>query len=233
MRQIWKPIVGALLLIGLLVNPVQAFRIDKFYQRKAVDVNKNWNREKEVSMCWAACAANLLAWSFDWSQELADEVYKEFVEDLPNIPGSPITALNHYFSKYTSPEQKKEKLDLSIFYTLFDQYTETTKFGLKEFILGSLLKGEIVAVGIRKLTEKTGHLITIYGLDYVNENSYILYYADSDDDLLMVFSDKVEIALDQHIFVTGSFKGWFIEGAVSMARNKFIKLKEVNDGGKY
>ena len=134
----------------------------------------------DLDMCWAAVAANMLAWA-GWAAD-EDDVFEIFKRRFEDKPGYVYDALNHYFASYESGVSAE----------MFS-VRETRSHMLLDFIVSAVHESKGVALKITEPGKEIGHFLTIYGYRYLaDEDNFILYYTDSDDGLHQIRQFKVE-----------------------------------------
>jgi len=134
----------------------------------------------DLSMCWAAAAANLLTWA-GWAAD-EDDVFDIFRATFEDKPGYVYDALVYYFTNYVTGV-KAEMVTVR----------EARSRRLLDFIVSAVHEGKGVAMKIAYPDKKIGHFLTIYGYRYLaDEDNFILYFADSDDGLHQIQQLKVE-----------------------------------------
>jgi len=134
----------------------------------------------DLNMCWAAAAANLLAWT-GWAADEDDalDIFRAHFEDTP---GYIYDALSHYFANYETGVGAE-----------MVTVREVRSHMLLDFIVSAVHDGKGVAMKINYPGKEIGHFLTIYGYRYLaDEDNFILYFTDSDDGLHQIRQFKVE-----------------------------------------
>jgi hypothetical protein len=134
----------------------------------------------DLNMCWAAAAANLLAWS-GWAAD-EDDTFDIFKAHFEDEPGYVYDALNHYFANYETTVRAE-----------MVTVREFRSHMLLDFIVSAVHAGKGVAVKITYPGKEIGHFLTIYGYRYLaDEDNFILYFTDSDDGFHQIRQFKVD-----------------------------------------
>ena len=123
------------------------------------------------NMCWAASAANMLTWA-GWAAD-EDDAFDIFRVHFEDKPGYVYDALSYFFANYEAGVSATMVL-----------VRETRSHMLLDFIVSAVHEGKGAAIKINDPGKESGHFLTIYGYRYfADEDNFILYYTDSDDDL--------------------------------------------------
>ena len=137
-------------------------------------------RVDDLNLCWAAAAANLLAWG-GWAAD-EDDLFDIFKDHFADEPGYVYDALKYYFANY------ENGIGAEMF-----TVREARAHMLLDFIVSAVHEGKGVAVKITYPGKEIGHFITIYGYRYLaDEDNFILYFTDSDDGLHQIRQFKIE-----------------------------------------
>lgn len=154
------------------------YRMWEHNQTPFADADKT--KTGDLNMCWAAAAANLLAWA-RWTAD-EDDAFNIFKTHFADKPGYVYDALKHYFTNYET-SVRAEMVTVR----------EARSAKLLDFIVSALHEGKGVSVKINYPGKEIGHFLTIYGYRYLNdEDNFILYFADSDDGSHQVRQFKVD-----------------------------------------
>jgi hypothetical protein len=162
----------------------------------------------DSNMCWAAAAANALAWA-GWAAD-EDDVFNIFRAYFENNPGYVYDALRFYFNEYL-PGVSAEAVTVR----------ETQTHLLLDFIVSSLHDGKGAVIKISYPNKKIGHFLTVYGYQYfLQEDNFGLYFTDSDDYLHRMRYLKLEWNDDANRWDSqGLYSGWYLEYVISLSRN--------------
>jgi len=134
----------------------------------------------DLNMCWAAAAANLLAWT-GWAAD-EDDAFGIFKAHFEDKPGYVYDALRYYFTNYGTGVSAE-----------MVSVRETRSHMLLDFIVSAVHEGQGVVMKISYPGKEIGHFLTVYGYRYLaDEDNFILYFTDSDDDLHQMRQFKVE-----------------------------------------
>ncbi len=160
------------------------------------------------NMCWAAAAANLLAWT-GWAADEDDafNIFKSYYEDEP---GYVYDALNYYFDNYETGVRAE-----------MVSVRETRSQMLLDFIVSAVHEGKGVAMKIIYPGKKFGHFLTVYGYGYLaDEDNFILYFTDSDDNRHQMRNSKVEWNDAENRWeIQYLYRDYYLEYALSLARS--------------
>ena len=125
-------------------------------------------------------AANLLTWA-GWAAD-EDDAFDIFRVHFKDKPGYVYDALKYYFANYEAGVSAE-----------MVTVRETRSHMLLDFIVSAVHKGKGAAIKIAHPAKKFGHFLTIYGYGYnAGEDSFVLYFTDSDDGLHRIRQFKVE-----------------------------------------
>ncbi len=185
------------------------------YMMKGVTESKGWydadkSGPADNQMCWAASAANMIAWWQDRNADTASQtnapkgknVWETMKKALGNTPGSPMAATNWWFSKKngTRPRSIKDN-NLGGYYediitgknfsvALHNGPGFGSQLSLSERLKELIQEGNGICVGIQKLTggkqmQNGGHMISLWGIDFDEDKKVVtrVYLSDSDDAL--------------------------------------------------
>ena len=175
-------------------------------QTAFTDADKTWHGDS--NMCWAAAAANLIAWS-GWAADEDDtlDIFRDHFEDKP---GYIYDALRYYFANYVAGVGAE-----------MVAVRESRSHKLLDFIVSAVHEGKGVAVKIDSPAKKNGHFLSIFGYHYLeHEDNFILYVTDSDDarhqirKFYLAWNDDSERWEFQNFYI-----GYYLEYALSLARN--------------
>ena len=107
----------------------------------------------DLNMCWAAAAANLLAWA-GWAAD-EDDTFDIFRAHFEDKPGYVYDALSYYFANYETGVSVE-----------MVSVREARSHMLLDFIVSAVHEGKGVAMKITYPGEEIGHFLTIYGYRY-------------------------------------------------------------------
>ncbi|MDO5450986.1 MAG: hypothetical protein Q4F30_08870 [Akkermansia sp.] len=205
MKKLWIPVLAA-----MMAMPMEA--VVKTYWVKGVSETEGWydadkNGGGESELCWAASAANMLAWWQDRNKETAGkteaptgkEVWELMRKAMHNRPGSPQGGVNWWFSHslqpgpmggadngkgafYESVRGGKGVETLLLRAPKFD-----TDLTFSERVKELIQTGSAIAVAIQPLQGKSmmpgTHWISLWGIDFDEDKKVItrVYVTDSDD----------------------------------------------------
>lgn len=182
-------------------NIIFDVRIDKIYNKPFVDVNKTPEIDKDDLLCWLMAASNMIAWESKNPKVTGDYVYESYLQNYSYRGGGRIyKAIKElgWFSKYTFIVGDNKFADL--------------------WILGSLIKGDIVAIEIVESfthNDTFAHVLTVYGMAYEfdtndsEKQKLFLYYVDSDDNIRKLYREEIFINKTGLLeFKTGEYTGW-------------------------
>lgn len=198
----------------LLVLFLGSFAEGTTYWVKGVSPTGGWydadkTLQGDEKMCWAATAANMLAWWQDKHPEAAadgpqgaEEVWGTFRKAFDGSAGETYLALQWWFSGKTPPQampQTEEGKTLGGWLkarveekgTPFpgqDVLLEEPAEGMSRRIKELLCNGYAVGIGIRRLDKEhhilpVWHMLSLWGIEYDEERECItrVYLTDSDD----------------------------------------------------
>jgi hypothetical protein len=162
----------------------------------------------DLNMCWAAAAANLLAWT-GWAAD-EDDVFNTFRAHFKDKPGYVYDALRYYFDNYetgTTVEMVSVR--------------EARSHLLLDFIVSAVHEGKGVVVKITYPGREIGHFLTVYGYRYfADEDNFILYFTDSDDGLHQIRQFKAEWNdVNNRWEIQSFYRDYYLVYALSLARN--------------
>ena len=133
-------------------------------------------------------------------------LFRSFFEDKPNYV---YNALGYYFSTFETGVSVKMVV-----------VSETQRHMLLDFIVSAVHEGHAVAIMIINAQKKVRHFLTIYGYHYfVDEDTFILYYTDSNDGLHQMRQFKIDWNDDNDRW-EGQYlhRDYYLEYALSLAR---------------
>jgi hypothetical protein len=133
------------------------FRMWQEYASDWTDADKSGNGDSKL--CWAAAAANLIAWG-GWAED-EDDVFVIFKDEFKDEPGYIYAALKYYFNSIGLN---------AIEFTV----RETSSQLINDFIISALHDGRGVAIQLKD------HYLTIWGYHWFG-NEIMFYYTDSSD----------------------------------------------------
>ena len=164
----------------------------------------------DLNMCWAAAAANLLAWA-GWAAD-EDDTFDIFRAHFEDKPGYVYNALSYYFANYETGVSAE-----------MVSVRETRSYILLDFIVSAVHEGKGVAIKITYPGKEIGHFLTVYGYRYLAvEDNFILYFTDSDDGLHQMRQFKVEWNdADNRWEIQYLYRDYFLVYALSLARSSF------------
>ena len=162
----------------------------------------------DLNMCWAAAAANLLAWA-GWADNEDDafDIFRTYFEDKP---GYVYDALSYYFSNYETGVSAE-----------MVSVRETRSHILLDFIVSAVHEGKGVAMKITYPGKEIGHFLTVYGYRYLAvEDNFILYFTDSDDGSHQIRQFKVEWNdANTRWEIQDLFRDYYLVYTLSLARS--------------
>ena len=162
----------------------------------------------DLNMCWAAAAANLLAWT-GWAAD-EDDAFDIFRAHFEDKPGYVYDALSYYFAN--------SKTGVSVEMVLV---SENQSHMLLDFIVSAVHEGKGVAIKITYPDKKIGHFLNIYGYRYLaDEDNFILYFTDSNDGLHQIRQFKVEWNdVNDKWEIQYLYRDYYLAYALSLARS--------------
>jgi hypothetical protein len=162
----------------------------------------------DLNMCWAAAAANLLAWA-GWAAD-EDDAFDIFRAHFEDKPGYVYDALSYYLANYETGVSVE-----------MVSVREARSHMLLDFIVSVLHEGKGVAMKITYPGKEIGHFLTIYGYRYLAvEDNFILYFTDSDDGLHQMRQFKVEWNdADNRWEIQNLYRDYYLVYALSLARS--------------
>ena len=182
------------------------FKMWEHNQIPFADVDKT--DADDLSMCWAAAAANLLAWT-GWAADEDDafEIFKAHFEDKP---GYVYDALSYYFTDYETGVSAE-----------MVSVREFRSHMLLDFIVSAVHEGKGVAMKITQPGKEFGHFLTVYGYRYLaDEDNFILYFTDSDDNEHQMRHFKVEWNdANNRWEIQYLYRDYYLVYALSLARS--------------
>jgi hypothetical protein len=162
----------------------------------------------DLNMCWAAAAANLLAWA-GWAAD-EDDAFDIFRAHFEDKPGYVYDALSYYLANYETGVSVE-----------MVSVREARSHMLLDFIVSAVHEGKGVAMKITYPGKEIGHFLTIYGYRYLAvEDNFILYFTDSDDGLHQMRQFKVEWNdADNRWEIQNLYRDYYLVYALSLARS--------------
>jgi hypothetical protein len=143
------------------------FKMWEHFKKPFADADKT--DQGDTNLCWAAAAANVLAWS-DWAAD-EDDTFNIFKKHFDDDSGYIYDALNFYFNNY-------------VYGVGADMVTvkESRSHMLLDFIVSTAHDGKGIIAKIAYPGKKISHFITIWGYRYFPEDdNFGLFFSDSDD----------------------------------------------------
>ncbi len=154
------------------------FRMWESFETPFADADKT--EVDDINMCWAATAANLLTWA-GWAAD-EDDAFDIFRVHFEDKPGYVYDALRYYLDNYETGVSAE-----------MVTVRETRSHMLLDFIVSAVHDGKGAAIKIAYPGKGIGHFLSIYGYGYnADEDSFVLYFSDSDDGLHRIRQFKVE-----------------------------------------
>ncbi len=162
----------------------------------------------DSNMCWAAVAANLMAWA-GWAAD-EDDTFGIFKDRFENKAGYVYDALRYYFANYVAGVDAE-----------MVTVRESRSHKLLDFIVSAVHAGKGVAVKIVYPGDDIGHFLNIYGYRYsAEEDNFMLYFTDSDDGLHQMRQFKIEWNDDNERWETRYlYRGYYLAYVISLAWN--------------
>jgi len=182
------------------------FRMWKHNETPFADADKT--KADDLNMCWAATAANLLAWA-GWTAD-EDDAFDIFKAHFEDKPGYVYDALSYYFTDYETGVSAE-----------MVSVRESRSHMLLDFIVSAVHEGKGVAMKITYPGREFGHFLTVYGYRYdPDEDSFILYFTDSDDGLhqMQQFEVKWDDA-DNRWEIQYLYRDYYLVYVLSLARS--------------
>lgn len=177
-----------------------------YKNKEIVDLNKRYG-EYDKYMCWAYISANMLAYTINADPEF---VLKELRREFPNEPKSTYMAIKWFVQKH-----HKTATDAAINY-LMDWYARTNnKYKLKDWIMGSLAKEQLVSVGIAREDYDVAHGLTVYGYRKKNGQHQLLI-VDSDDEYTGLVQIPITLYKNKWYLNHENYEGYYIDHAFSL-----------------
>lgn len=164
--------------------------------------------QDDSNMCWAASAANILAWA-GWAAD-EDDTFDILRSHFDNTPGYVYDALQFYFNQYVAGVSAE-----------MVSVRETRSYLLLDFIVSGLHEGKGVVIKIAYPDQEIGHFLTVFGYQYFpQEDNFALYFTDSDDLLHQMRYVELEWNDAADRWETqGPYADWYLEYVVSLAGN--------------
>ena len=179
------------------------FKMWEEYNIAYTDADKTGSDDS--NLCWAATAANLLAWG-GWAAD-EDDVFNTFNEHFANQPGDVYDALRYYFNNFI-PNVSAEMVTVR----------EARSRMLLDFVVSALHEGRGVTLKIKYPGRSIGHFVTVFGYMYLTEeDNFVLMFTDSDDHLNQMRNFKVvwNDGADRWE-IQGVYSDWYLEYVVSL-----------------
>jgi len=164
------------------------------------------------NLCWAAGGANALTFT-EWSSD-EDETLSIFSNRFGNVPGYPEDAMWWYLNHHA------DRSDYTSF-TVFEEIE--TEF--IEFISHEINIGSGVLIWIEGGALNLGHILTIYGIEKINDIEYNLIVVDSNDGVDRQFDMRFKWDGMDWICNEGLYFGSFIY-AVDALRGEDYELSQ-------
>ena len=182
------------------------FKMWQTYGQPYADADKTG--QGDSNMCWAAAAANVLTWA-GWAAD-EDDTFYVFKDHFEDETGYVYNALNYYFANYV-PGVSVEMVSVR----------ESRSHMLLDYIVSVAHEGKGIIAKIGYPNREYGHFLTIYGYQYdAKDDNFVLYYADSDDNVHKIRQFEVEWDHDDDRWeIQSGYTGWFLEYVISLARN--------------
>ncbi len=162
----------------------------------------------DLNLCWAATAANLLTWA-GWTAD-EDDAFDIFRTHFEDKPGYVYDALRYYLDNYETGVSAE-----------MVTVRETRSHMLLDFIVSAVHDGKGAAIKIAHPGKEFGHFLTIYGYGYnADEDSFDLYFTDSDDGLYRIRQFKVEWNdANDRWEIQYLYRDYYLVYALSLARS--------------
>ena len=183
------------------------FKMWQSYELPFADADKT--AVGDINMCWAAAAANLLTWA-GWAAD-EDDAFDIFRVHFEDKPGYVYDALKYYFANYEAGVSAE-----------MVSVRETRSHMLLDFIVSAVHEGKGAAIKIAHPAKEFGHFLTIYGYRYnADEDSFVLYFTDSDDGLHRIRQFKVEWNdTNDRWEIQYLYRDYYLVYALSLAQNQ-------------
>jgi hypothetical protein len=182
-----------MLIILFVAAPISAFRVDITYETEFADANKTEENKRDDQMCWAAVAANMVAWhvSINKSSANAQRLFEWLVKNEKN----------------RSPSQVHKGIQQLGWSSKLDWIGGDAN-NVELWIMGSLMKGRIVYIDVAEPLDTYAHSMTVYGLTIINKKEMYIEYVDSDDNKIKMYKSKlIKNDLGFFKFTDGEYKG--------------------------
>ncbi len=196
-----KKVIFLICMLFILSLNGQAYALTEYYVNTAYggtwsDAEKSPTNNEDDSMCWAAAASNVLAWSGWTTTGLTDTdaIFKYYQDHWTDQGGWGLSAWKWWFNGVNDKEGVSgwSQVDVSggnfyngvslsdYFYTYSDFQDSSTPKNTMQFIETLLTQGYGVNIGIDDFLG-SAHAITVWGYAY-DEHGYLgLMVTDSDD----------------------------------------------------
>lgn len=177
------------------------------------DAEKTSDNDEDDLMCWAASAANILAWS-GWGSSVgdADDIFAYFQDYWTDAGGSVYYGWDWWFdgtndSQGLSGWSQVDEVDGGGFYEgySFNDYYRwfSNDYYAVDNIEYLLLNGYGTSLSVTD--DSSGHAITCWGIEYDDNGNIIgLYVSDSDDDKTTDIAEDV-LAYYEVVFDSGAW----------------------------
>lgn len=161
-----------------------------FYDAEKNDSNNNANTEDDF-MCWAASAANLLAWT-GWGNTAGtvDEIFTYYQDHWTDAGGHTYYALEWWFDGTNNSQGRSGWAQVDVasdgFFTNKHDFSDHSLYSSYDFYAMQnidylLTSGYATSLGVTD--DIGGHAITCWGLEYDDNGVFLgIYITDSDDD---------------------------------------------------
>ncbi len=162
-------------------------------------------------LCWAAVMSNMLAFITDGDEDEWFDWYKERVENKGNTY---LYGMTVFCEEYVKENDK----NLCTAFVNMDYVNFYRTGDMRSWIVGTLIKSEIIGLGARSLLFGGWHAITVYGYTLDEEDRFYLYWTDSSDGKRMMYKDRVSLAPNGVLmFSTGTLMAYTIYEAISLS----------------
>lgn len=207
------------LLLPLVLFSLHCTAATTTYWAKGVNADSGWHdadksMQNDTKLCWAAAAANLIAWWQDLhphveseSPKGIDEVWAKFRASFQDGGGETLHSLRWWFSGGNLPgamrrteegqkagnyysEMMRNYLDTGHSFPGTDLIQEEPKTNMSERLKELLTSGYGIGIGIRRIDENKKilphwHMLSLWGIDYDDKKQCVTrVYLTDSDDVL-------------------------------------------------
>ncbi len=234
---LFPAIVLAVLLAGAAPAWSASYFIYEQYGGTWHDAYKTAANTEDDLMCWAATAANILAWG-KWSTplyETASAIFQHFQDHWTDNTGYMSWAWKWWFNGTPPPYTFASYPDVPGGGNFFpavnfsDYYAYATGGNAMASIDSLLHQGKGVGLIISKSGAAYSHAVTAWGFSYSAPGVYSSIFLTDSDDGVLGLREYPLVCQNGLWYLGGSYSGWQISAIQALGLNSPLDPSEISD----